>query len=45
MNCELEQRKENRKNESTEDILFCNFRVEMLLKYKNTRLRSQEGND
>ena len=45
VNCELEQRKENRKNESTEDILFCNFRVEMLLKYKNTRLRSQEGND
>ena len=45
VNWELEQRKENRKNESTEDILLCNFRVEMLLKYKNTRLRSQEGND
>ena len=45
VNCELKQRKENRKNESTEDILFCSFRVEVLLKYKNTRFRSQEGND
>ena len=45
VNCELKQRKENRKKKITEDILFCNFRVEMLPKYKITRLRSHKGND
>ena len=45
MNCELKQQKENRKKKITEDILFCNFRVEMLPKYKITRLRSHKGND
>ena len=33
------------KKENTKDILFCNFRVDMLLKYKKTRLRSHKGND
>lgn len=33
------------KKETTKDILFCNFRVDMLLKYKKTRLRSHKGND
>ena len=45
VNCELKQQKENRKKKITEDILFCNFRVEMLPKYKITRLRSHKGND